>query len=218
MVERLAIRNALLDGVKEANRRYEKWSRGSWLSDSGVEGHVVSTICETLHGLIADKGSIEMEMSFRYIQEWSNAETPRGRPPTSQNALNRADIVILTREWRPVWVIEVKRVWNERKCLRDLVRIRDLIRRCGRRRNGTLKSGFLAFQLEASEEEEGKTAEQCLKEQAQEIKRVLDGFDRKDLEMKYRQGTMRHYPRRFRDLHDEPDWVHASFCVGLWSR
>ena len=216
MVDRRAIRNAILDGVQVANKRYEKWSRGGWLSDSGVEGHVVSTIGEKLHGLIIREGSIEMEMPFGSIQKWSNARRPRGRPRISQNARNRADIVVLTREWRPVCVIEVKRGWDEEKCLWDLVRIRDLILRCGRQNNGSLRTGFLTFLLEGWQEE-GITAEQCLNREENEIRRVLrDRFDSEELRMECRRSAMRRWPKQFRKLHGETNWVHASFCVGLW--
>ena len=216
MVGRRAIENAILDGVQVANRRYEKWSRGGWLSDSGVEGHVVSTVGEKLHGLIADEGSIEMEMPFGSIRAWSGASRPRGRPRISQNARNRADIVVLTRKWRPIRVIEVKRSWDEEKCLWDLIRIRDLILRCGRQNNGSLRAGFLAFLLEGWQED-GRTAKQCLTRQEREIKQVLrDGFDSEGLKMECRRSTLRRYPKKFRKLRDETNWVHASYCVALW--
>ena len=216
MVGRRAIGNAILDGVQVANRRYESWSRGGWLTDSGVEGHVVSTIGEKLHGLIAGEGSIEMEMPFGSIRKWSNARRARGRPRISQNARNRADIVVLTREWRPICVIEVKRGWDEEKCLWDLVRIRDLILRCGRQNNGSLRAGFLAFLLEGWQEE-GMTAVQCLEREEREIRRLIrDEFDSEGLKMECRRSTMRRWPKKFRNLHDETNWVHAALCVGLW--
>lgn len=216
VADRRAIRNAILDGVQVANRRYENWSRGGWLSDSGVEGHVVSTIGEKLHGLIAGEGSIEMEMPFGAIRKWSNARRARGRPRISQNARNRTDIVVLTRERRPICVIEVKRGWDEEKCLWDLVRIRDLILRCGRQNAGTLRAGFLAFLLEGWQEE-GMTAEQCLEGEEREIRRVFrDEFDSEGLRMECRRSAIRRWPQNFRRLHDETNWVHAAFCVGLW--
>ena len=216
MVDRRAIRDAILNGVQVANRRYENWSRGAWLSDSGVEGHVVSTIGEKLHELIAGKGSIEMEMPFGSIRDWSNARRPRGRPRISQNRRNRADIVVLTKEWRPVCVIEVKRGWEVKKCLWDLVRIRDLILRCGRKNDGTLTGGFLAFLLEGWQEE-GMTAEQSLKREERKIRRILrDEFDSEGLRMECRRSAIRSWPKKFRRLHDETNWVHAAFCVGLW--
>ena len=218
MVGGTAIEKAILDGVQTANKRYEKWSRGGWVSDSGVEGHVVSTIGEKLDGLISGSGSIEMEMSFKEIQKRSKAGHPPGRPRNTMKSRNRADIVVLTTKWRPICVIEVKRSWDETKSLQDLARIRDLILRCGRQNDGTLNKGFVAFLLEGWQEED-MTAEQCLKTQEAEIRRILkDEFDREGLNLRCRRSTMRHYPRKYRQLYGESDWVHASCCIGLWHR
>ena len=217
MISRRSIGSAILEGVQEANKQYEKWSRGLWVTDSGIEGHVVSTIAEKLHGLIAGKGSIEMEMPFGAIQEWSGAGRPRGRPRFTMNPRNRADIAILTKKWRPVCVIEVKRFWEEKKCLEDLERVRDLILRCGNQRNGSLKAGFLAFLLDGWEEED-MNAEECLYYRRKEIAHVLrDRFDKNGVKMKPRMGPTRCYPRRYRKLLKQPKWVHAPICISLWS-
>ena len=218
MVGRTAVRDAILSGVQVANKRYERWSKGGWLSDSGVEGHVVSTIGEKLNGVISGKGSVQMEMPFGAIQEWSEARRPPGRPRISLSTRNRADIVIRTRDWRPVCVIEVKRAWEETGCLKDIVRIRDLILRCGRQNDGSLRAGFLAFLLEGWEEED-MTAEQCLKGREREIRRVFrEEFDTEGLNLECRRSTIRRWPKKYRDLHEESNWVHAAFCVGLWRR
>ena len=42
-----AIKDAVLDGIHAANIRYEEWSRGWWVTDSGVEGP--STRDEVVH-------------------------------------------------------------------------------------------------------------------------------------------------------------------------
>ena len=109
MAERRAIKKAILKGLQLANKRYERWSGGWWLTDSGVEGHAVSTIGEMLNRQVAGSGNIVMEMPFGTIEEWSGAGRPRGRPRETLNASNRADIVVLDRRDRPVYVIEVKR-------------------------------------------------------------------------------------------------------------
>lgn len=223
MVRRTEVRQATLDGVRLANKRYETWSRGAWVSDVGIEGHVVSTICNELHGLVADGGSVEMEMSFGDIRYWSNARAPRGRPRASLNARNRADIVILKRDWRPVCVIEVKRVWNEDKCLDDLVRIRNLILKCGHEANGSLRMGFLTFLL-VGWGTDAAEARECLREQRREIQNVLNEFDPEELNLRCRMGAMRGWPQRHRKLYakvleeEQWNWVHAAFCVELWCR
>ena len=221
VVGRIEVRNAILSGVQAANRRYERWSRGGWISDSGVEGHVVSTIGKKLDGLISGQGSIEMEMPFGAIQRWSAAERRRGRPRFTMNPRNRADIVILTKRWRPVFVIEVKRRWDKKECLKDLARIRDLTLKCGRQNDGTLKGGFLAFLLEGWEEEGVFSAEECLTGQEQELRRLLENnrvFNPERLNLEYRQSKTRRWPKKYRELHEQQNWVHAAVCVGLWGR
>ena len=217
MVGRIAIEKAILVGVQDANKRYEKWSRGGWVSDSGVEGHVVSTVAEKLHGVVSGMGSIELEVPFGSILESSGAESPPGRPRKNLNARNRADIVILTKKWRPVYIIEIKRSWHETKCLKDLKRIRDLILRCGRQKNGSVGAGFLAFLLEGWETAD-MTAEQCLKSQVKEISGAIgDRFNEREMNLRCRPGAVRRYPKKYRVLHNQTDCVHAPFCIGLWS-
>ena len=162
MVGRRAVERAILDGVQIANKRYEKWSRGGWLSDSGIEGHVVSTVGEKLHGLIAGRGSIQMEVPFGDIRERCNAEPSKGRPRVTTKARNRADIVIIANDGRPACVIELKRTWDKTKCFNDLIRTRNLILRYGPQKTGPLKMGFVAFLLEGWETAD-MTAEQCLR-------------------------------------------------------
>ncbi len=45
----MPIADLLLDGMQLANKRYERWTGGWWITDVGVERYVVSTILETLH-------------------------------------------------------------------------------------------------------------------------------------------------------------------------
>lgn len=219
MVSRRAVGRANLAGVQDANKRYEKWSMGGWLSDSGIEGHVVSTVGEKLHGVLAARESLQMEVPYRDIRELCEADPPRGRPRTNVNARNRADIVIFNAEWSPVCVIEVKRLWWKERCLSDLVSIRNLILRYGRQRNGSLNMGFLTFLLEGWEEDD-VTAEQCLKRREREIRTVLrEEFDPEGLNLECRRSAIRRWLKKYRELYeDEPNWVHAALSVGLWCR
>ena len=89
-----SIKKAILDGIHEANVLYEEWSRGWWVTDSGVEGHVVSTIARMLHRGITGQGSVVMELLFRDIRNWSESPRPRGRPRKTLKPNNRADIVL----------------------------------------------------------------------------------------------------------------------------
>lgn len=217
MVRRTSIRDAILKGVQDANRQYEAWSRGMWVTDTGVEGHVVSTVAGKLHPLINGRGSIEMEVPFRTIQEWSGAGRPRGRPRLTMNPQNRADIVMFRSDWRPVCVIEVKRYWQDDGCLRDLERVRDLLLACGRQGNGSLRMGFLTFLL-VGWEGNGVTAERRLERRKQGIETVLDeSFDGDGLKQEFGMSAIRRYPASYRNLLNERNWVHRAVCIGLWS-
>ena len=88
-----------------------------------------------------------MEMPFGTIEEWSGAGRPLGRPRKTLNESNRADIVVLDRRDRPVYVIEVKRFWTKKPCFEDLQRIRDLLLKFGCNAGGSLVGGFLVFML-----------------------------------------------------------------------
>ena len=218
MPDKEAIKEAILDGIGAANVRYEVWSRGWWVTDSGVEGHVVSTIAEKLYRQIAGQGSLVMELPFGLIRQWSGAARPPGRPRKTLNSRNRADIVLLDTNGGPFCVIEVKRFWHEEKCFKDLKRIRDLILRCNRNEGGTLSRGFLAFMLAAWETDD-ESAEQSLKAEERYIRRRgRTQFNREGLRLKCHTGPIRRYPRKYRRLHEDVKWAHASFCVELASR
>ena len=213
-----SIKEAILDGIHAANVRYEEWSRGWWVTDSGVEGHVVSTIAEKLNQRITSQGSLVMELPFGIIRKGSGAARPPGRPRRTLNSRNRADIVLRDSNDRPVCIIEVKRFWDEEKCFKDLERIRDLIRQCSRKKGGSLSRGFLAFMLAAWETDD-MSAEQTLKIEERYIRqRIRNQFERDGLSLRCHTGRIRRYPKKYRKLHDDVKWAHASFCVELTSR
>ena len=138
------IHRSIHEGARVANEKYEKWSNGWWVSDSGVEGLLVCEIAEKLHQHQSQSESLLLEMPFQNIQEWSGAPRPRGRPRTALMGNNRADIVLLNSQEKPKHIIEVKRLWNNATCLRDLDRICGLVQVCAA---GSLKRGFLAVFL-----------------------------------------------------------------------
>ena len=218
MPDSKSIKKAILAGIHEANVRYEKWSRGWWVTDSGVEGHVVSTIAEKLNQHISGQESLVMELPFRTIREWSGAARRRGRPRNTLNSRNRADIVLLDLHNRPVCIIEVKRFWDEGKCFEDLERIRDLIRRCSRENIGSLSRGFLAFMLYARETD-NMSAEQSLRKDERDVRqRIRAQFERDGLSLQCHTGRIRRYPKEYRKRYETVNWVHASFCVELANR
>ena len=215
MIDREAIGKAVMEGMQAANRRYEAWSRGGWLTDTGAEAPVLSAVGEKLHQAIAGEGSIEMQMPFRAILDWSAVRRRNGRPRFIESPHDRADIVILDRNWHPVCAVEVNRFWRDEECLADLESIRDLIVESGDR-NGSLAAGFLAFLLDGWEEEDC-TAGECLEFRRNWIEEKLrERFDADGLNMEFRLGPGRQYPKKYRALRQERDWVHAAFCIALW--
>ena len=218
MPDRESIKDAILDGIHAANVSYEEWSRGWWVTDSGVEGHVVSMIAGKLNQRIAGQGSLVMELPFGIIRKWSGAKRSPWRPQKTLNSRNRADMVLLDMNNRPVCVIEVKRFWDEEKCFKHLKRIRDLILQCNRKKGGSLSRGFLAFMLAASDTDD-MSAEQSLKIAERYIrKRIRNQFERDGLSLKCHTGRIRRYPKKYRELYETVKWAHASFCVELASR
>lgn len=138
------IHRSIHEGARVANEKYEKWSNGWWISDSGVEGLLVCEIAERLHKHQSQSESLLLEVPFQNIQEWSGAPRPRGRPRAALKGSNRVDIVLLNSQEKPKYIIEVKRLWNNNAGLRDLDRICGLVQACAA---GSLKRGFLAVFL-----------------------------------------------------------------------
>ena len=177
----------------------------------------ISRVTERLHRQISGNGYGVMELEFGDIQEWAEVGRPPGRPRKTLNTGNRADIVILNQQYHPIYVIEVNRSSETTPCLKDLRKIRDLILGFGRQRGGSLRGGYLAFMV-LGWETEGVTAEQCLKRRVRGIKRgVRDEFQTKGLELRWRLGSLRKYPKKYRDRWNEPHWAHAAVCFELWS-
>ena len=134
---------ALHAGIRTASRNYKRWSGGLTLKDSGVEGLIAVEIARKIHGNQSKPESLRMEMPFKTVIKWSGARAV-GRTPRSLDG-GRPDIVLLNGDLKPVCVIEVKRdVVKETMIVDDLVRLRDVLRRCSKRKGGTLKRAFLA--------------------------------------------------------------------------
>ena len=165
----------------------------------------------------ADDGYVVTELGFGVIQEWSGAGRPRGRLLPNLSEGNRADIVILVKKERPIYVIEVNRLWDRNPCLDDLNGMWDLIIEFGRKREGSLRRGLLAF-LAVGRQAGETTAQLALENQVHGIETVLgDEFDTKELKLTCHQGSVRRCPKEYREQHGEPDWVHAAVCLELRS-
>ena len=113
MLTREKIIEAMHDGSLTASEKYEKWSRGWTVFDSGVEGILVAGIAEALHDSQRNSGSLLLEVHFKDIQEWSGASRPPGRPRSTLRGANRMDIVLFNDQECPICAIEVKRAWDQ---------------------------------------------------------------------------------------------------------
>ena len=214
-ITRASIIEAVHEGTTAANRKYEKWTNGSWVTDSGVEGLMVSSIAEAVNNRQEEHESLAMEVPFQYIRDRSNARAKRGPRPATLKGTNRADIVLFNRYERPICVIEVKRLWNKSRCWRDLERIRDLVRACAHGEGGSLRRGFLAMII-AKKATSSKPADDRIKEYTCTIKKLIDAeFENRGLNVRYHPGDARPLGKRFRQLYG--DWSAGSYCIEISS-
>ena len=208
--------SAIEEGANAANKKYENWSNGSWVTDSGVENLMVACIAEAVNKGQEPHESLGMEVSFRDIRKMSRARLKRGRPPATVKDTNRADIVLFNRFERPTCVIEVKRSWNSDQCWMDLERIRDLVRACAYVKGGSLRRGFLAMMI-VKKATKTKSPNDRIEEYMGKIKERVDTeFKSKGQNVKYHPGKARPPGKRFRELYG--DWRAASFCIEISSR
>lgn len=218
MPSRNAISDSILTGMSLANVTYEKWSNGRWLTESGAEGLMVSSIAGRLSTRRNAGESVVVDLPFRSILEWSGADRPCGGRAGIDGRRKLADIVLLDRRKKPACVVEVNRAWNRRSCFADLAGIRDLVIRCNDRDDGSLKRGYVALML-ARKQNATKTAGQRVEERAVRIEGLIrDEFDCRGLTVQCRAGPVRPYPKKYRLANGDVEWAHASFCIELSSR
>ena len=99
-ITRKAIVAAMEKGIITANDKYEHWSNGSWVTDSGVESLMVTCIAETVNKCQGPHESLGLEVSFGAIKDLSTARPRRGRQPRTVKTRNRADIVLFNGTFR----------------------------------------------------------------------------------------------------------------------
>ena len=89
------------------------------MSDSGVENIISVKIAEKLAGKINNKDEyIMLEVLFSDIVKKASSAECDGFSRKS-----RVDIALFTRDDKPTIVIEVKRKWDKKLCLKDLKRL-----------------------------------------------------------------------------------------------
>ena len=143
MVTEEQIVSAIFEGTRNANKKYERWTGGWSLLDSGVESLMVCEIGDALNRRQTEKESLLLEVQFDWIKDWAGAQT-RGRIPGAIRGSKRTDIALFNSNDQPVCIIEVKRKWNKKTCMEDLDRIWEAISRFGFKKKGRLRRGFLA--------------------------------------------------------------------------
>ena len=207
----------ILEGTSKANTRYEEWSNGWGVTDSGVEGLMVASIAEALHERKELHESILMELSMAYVTRWSNARPKRGRRPGTYSDHNRVDMVLLNGSDRPICVIEVKRRWNGAPCLKDLDRVHDLVRRLSHRDNGSLRRGFLAMIIAKSARGQ-MTAEDRIREAQTEIKAVVRQHfaRRRTTRLRFCLGDVVPLAERLQEIYG--DRAAAAYCIEIYAR
>ena len=215
-ITRQQIVKAIHEGTIAANKKYEEWSNGSWVTDAGVEGLMGACIAEAVNEWQEQHESLGMEVSFKDIKELSGAKPKRGPQFKAAAPANRADIVLFNRHVQPTCVIEVKRKWDVKSCFRDLKRIRDLIRTCALERGGSLRRGFLAVTV-VKAETRTKSPEDRIKERVDEIACFLHtNFNTEDLNLRCSPGKSTPLERRFEKLYG--NWRAASLCIEIYRR
>lgn len=215
-ITKSGIVEAIQEGTSVANAKYERWSNGSWITDAGVEGLMVTYIAEAVNKRQEEYESLNLEVSFEYIKRSSIANVARGRKHKTLRGRNRADIVLFNRSYRPTCIIEVKRLWNADQCWKDLERIRDLIHTCSHWREGTLRRGFLTMMI-AKEATKTKSAGFRIEEQSNKIMELIsDSFKSREQDITFYLGQSEDIGEKFQKLYG--DWNSASFCIELASK
>ena len=212
-----AVINAVHRGITTANSKFEKWSKGSWVSDYGVEGFMVADIAAALRKEQDKDESILLEATFKEIREYSGAQRRPGRPKKVLKDRNRADITLLNQDGRTVRVIEVKRSWEKTTCFNDIKRLLTLLEDCERQRGGSLKYGFLALPIVKSAKTRSEVQSK-IRAKAKSIEEEVQTEVRKKFEKKIRVesrlGNMSWYPKHYREKYgDEKEYALAGFCL-----
>lgn len=169
---------AIHEGFRRANERYEKWSNGVRVTESAVEGLIASCIAESISGRQEDHETLFMEMTFSKI--WLRSTGT----PLRNGRGRRADIVLCNRWKHPTGVIEVKRKWNARQCLKDVDRIQRLVLACSHSKGGSLRRGFLALMI-AKEPLGARSPEVRIREQCAKIEAVISRLSSRGLHRRY---------------------------------
>lgn len=106
------VAHAILKGIKKANKKYETWTEGSWLSDAGIENMMQVYVAESCYSAVASEGlQVHVEASFAFFFD--------------RDDTRRADIAITDEEYVPRFIVELKR--SNGGHWRDVDKFKDLL-------------------------------------------------------------------------------------------
>lgn len=198
------IPNAILAGITDAFKTYERWTLNDrWLNEA-PELFVSVEIARRLKKSFPS-GHIDMETSVRGALSNAGAKT-RGRPRTSERRGGRFDILLSRKNMKPWCAVEIKSpIWSVNCLESDIKRVCGVIRH---RNNGSsLSCGAVAFYSDypkpARKHASAKKALQSLGERAEALAKELVGKDDR--------LTARLFTSPFHKGNDDDGW--QAFCL-----
>lgn len=214
MIRKEDIVRAIHRGVLQAHKQFAGLSGGDWMADRDIprlEGFVVSHIFRTIstHRSMKSHPTPILELPFSYISEWTGA-SPRGRPRKNTGPLRRVDIALLSRQEKPIHVVEVKQKWSKKTGLADVEKLGTILSDFGPNRRGTLKSVFLSVYWQS-------TIRPCLDERIdnveEEVRKLL-----RPMEAIVRPSFHRKVHAPVKRKKDDKDWEYGSHIIELSRR
>ena len=200
----------ILSGIATANTNFEKWSKGAWIPDYGVEGFMVAHIATALRKRQHERESLLIEVPFEEIRDFSGASRSPGRRRKVLEGKRRADIALFDRQDRSVFVVEAKRTWDRKTCFKDVERLLALLHECAKHKDGTLKAGFLCLTIMEWGYNRKEVGQKANDKKCQIHEDIREHFNIKGRKMTSDLGRKRWCPEQYCN---NEEWVAAPFCI-----
>jgi len=192
--------DATLDGFKEAQRSYEKWSGGYWLWQA-PEYLISSSVAKSIAGLEGAK-YITLEHGATSTLEDAGAKG-KGRLPGNIREKGKVDILFWWGDGSPRAVIEIKnQIYSKDQYEKDIKRIGAFLSK--NKEQSSLQFGIFAF-YESAEDGPIKSSREKVTDRVNKIykncREILDGGYEVSLKMT--------------DIHtiDDSSWVAACLLI-----
>ncbi|WP_155912086.1 hypothetical protein [Methylobacterium sp. 77] len=206
--------NAAIYGILNANDFYEKISNGFSIDGSGVEGLLQTKIAEAIFDMLPkdtdgflSEESIVLEHSFKEIFAESGAGKSRGRIPKLVNGAKRIDILIMSKDGKPLIPIEVKRNAAADGFAVDANRIFGILKRSDNLAGGSVKFGLICGFISGR----GHSKSDCLDDIKRKKAKCIENIENSNIS----QGNMYHQFDEPKKFEDEGWWVGGAICVYL---